>query len=138
MQCTTDEGVAAVFDSYPAAANQKLQAIRALILEAAKEEAVAQLQECLRWGEPAYICKGGSTVRLGWGAKRPDCVGVYFHCQSRLVDTFRELYRDQFCFEGNRAIIFTLDDKLPEEALKRCIALALTYHKRKNLPLLGT
>jgi hypothetical protein len=62
---------------------------------------------------------------------------MYFHCKTRLVDTFKVLYADSFHFEGNRAIIFNVDDKIPIEALKHCITLSLTYHHRKNLPLLG-
>jgi len=137
MDSTTDAGVSAVFESYPEDARKKLEEIRALIFEAAKDEAVHHLHECLRWNEPAYIAKGGSTVRLGWSAKRADSVAVYFHCQTRLIDTFRELYADAFTFEGNRAIVFKLRQPVSFPELKHCLALALTYHQRKHLPLLG-
>jgi hypothetical protein len=35
-------------------------------------------------------------------------------------------------FEGNRGIVFDVADGLPEEALRHCISLALTYHLRKK------
>jgi hypothetical protein len=34
--------------------------------------------------------------------------------------------------QGNRSIVFNVADRLPEEALRHCISLALTYHLRKK------
>lgn len=62
---------------------------------------------------------------------------MYFHCKTKLVDTFKELYKDKFTFEGNRAIVFNINDKVSVNELKHCISLSLTYHKIKHLPLLG-
>jgi hypothetical protein len=53
---------------------------------------------------------------------------MYFHCQTTLVDTFREMYRDMFAFEGNRCLVFDAKAKLPVDPLRHCISLALTYH----------
>ena len=55
---------------------------------------------------------------------------MFFHCQSRLVESFRFLYPQTFTFEGKRALLFGLRDKIPEDELRHCIALALTYHAR--------
>jgi hypothetical protein len=44
----------------------------------------------------------------------------------------KELYRGKMKFEGNRRIVFDVADRLPEEALRHCISLALTYHLRKK------
>ena len=54
-----------------------------------------------------------------------------FHCQTRLVATFRELYPNDFVFEGTRALIFTVGDIVPVRPLRHCVALALTYHTYK-------
>ena len=62
---------------------------------------------------------------------------MYFHCKTKLVDTFKERYQNTFNFEGNRSIVFNIDEKLPIEELKHCIELSLTYHSIKNLPMLG-
>ena len=56
---------------------------------------------------------------------------VYFHCQTDLVETFRELY-PELRYGGNRSILLDAGEKLPEAALRHCIALALTYHARKR------
>jgi hypothetical protein len=54
-----------------------------------------------------------------------------------LVPTFKAVYDDLFKYEGDRALVFDLDEKLPETELKACIKAALTYHKVKKLPRLG-
>lgn len=57
---------------------------------------------------------------------------MFFHCQTTLVDTFKEMYRGQFEFGGNRSIIFSEKDKVPVEELSHCISMALTYHLNKR------
>lgn len=61
---------------------------------------------------------------------------MYFHCQTTLVDTFKEMYRDRFRFEGNRSIVFSENEKIPMKELRYCIFLALTYRLRKKQPIL--
>lgn len=130
--------VAAVFKLYPKHIRQKLQFLRQLVLDTASEtEGVGFVEETLKWGEPSYVSKGGSTIRMDWKDKYPHQYAVYFHCKTRLVDTFKELYRDKFKFDGNRAIVFNEGDEIPIEELKHCIELSLTYHSRKHLPMLG-
>ena len=94
------------FKSYPPAMRKKLGKIRQLILEVAKENDLEAIEETLKWGEPSYLVKGGSTVRFDWKPKKPGQYALYFNCNTRLVDTFREIYGDKFTFEGNRAIVF--------------------------------
>ena len=74
---------------------------------------------------------------MDWKDSKPDEYAMYFHCQTKLVDTFKELYGDKFEFEGNRAIVFGRDEKIAENELKHCLSIALNYHKVKHLPLLG-
>ncbi len=138
MRKFNDPEVAAIFKSYPANIRKKLMFLRQLIFDTEIEmENVNKVQETLKWGEPSYISKGGSTIRLDWKKDSLDGYAMYFHCKTKLVDTFKELYRHQFTFEGNRAIIFNENDEIPINELKHCILLSLTYHHRKNLPMLG-
>lgn len=126
------------FQSYPKEIKPKLNYLRSLILEAASEiEGLNSLEETLKWGEPSYLAKKGSTIRMDWKSKTPDHYAIYFKCTSKLVTTFKELYGDLFKYENNRAILFDLNDKVPKKELKDCITLALTYHSVKNLPRLG-
>ena len=117
---------------------KKLEAIRKLIYDIAKKNPdIEALEETLKWGEPSYLVKKGSTLRMDWKSKAPDQYAVYFKCTSKLVLTFREVYGDLFQYEKNRAIVFQLNDKVPRQELSNCIEAALTYHRIKVLPNLG-
>ena len=133
-----DPEVKATFNNYPKDIRKKLLFLRKLILDTASEtKGVGAVQETLKWGEPSYLVKNGSTIRLGCKKSNTDQYAIFFHCKTKLVDTFRRLYGDKFKFEGNRAILFNRNDQVAEEELKHCISLSLTYHKIKYLPLLG-
>jgi len=127
--------VKAVFAAYPAPVKAKLLALRRLILDTSDTvEGVGPLEESLKWGQPSYLTsetKSGSTVRIDRVKSAANQYAVYFHCQTDLVETFRELY-PALSYSGNRAILFKVADKLPEAALRHCVALALTYHLRKR------
>ncbi|MDJ0895965.1 MAG: DUF1801 domain-containing protein [Alphaproteobacteria bacterium] len=129
-----DPAVEAVFDAYPSDLRADLLRLRALILETASEiEAVGPLVESLKWGQPAYRPtkpKSGTTLRIGAVKNDPGRYAMFFHCQTTLADTFRQIYGDQLVFQGDRAILFSHGDAIPRDALKHCIALALTYHAR--------
>ena len=134
----TDPEVETVFTNYPDFVRDKMQYMRTLVRETAEEtEGLSILHETLKWGEPSFVTKHGSTLRMDWKAKTPDQYGMYFQCTSRLVDTFRLVFEQQFQFEGKRAIIFHINQKIPEMELKGCIKAALTYHKVKDLMTLG-
>ncbi|MEO9884257.1 MAG: DUF1801 domain-containing protein [Balneola sp.] len=138
MNLTTDPKTTKVFKNYPKSVQPQMLRLRELVLSAVSEiEGLEDLEETLKWGEPSYLTKHGSTVRMDWKEKNPDQFAIYFKCTSKLVPTFKKLYSEIFTFEGDRAIVFKLDDEIPEQELKHCISLALTYHKVKHLPLLG-
>lgn len=129
--------VAAVFGAYPRPVRTKLLALRRLIFDTARTTAgVGPLHETLKWGQPSYLTsetKSGSTIRIDQVKPAADRYAVYFHCQTDLVETFRELY-PQLRYGGNRSILLDMREKLPEAALRHCVALALTYHLNKRKP----
>jgi hypothetical protein len=125
------------FDEYPENARIRLEELRSLVFRIAAELELGDVQESLKWGEPSYSVKIGSPLRMDWKSNSPDHYYLFFHCQTKLVDTFRELYGDVLEFQGNRAIVLSLFAPLPEATIKHCLELALTYHQRKHLPLLG-
>lgn len=138
LQVQSSPEVEKVFHNYPDPVRKKLLFLRRLILESAKEiEDLEQIEETLKWGEPSYLTKKGSTIRIDWKEKKPDQYAIYFKCTSKLVTTFKTVYPDKFRFEGNRAIVFDMNDKLPETELKKCIKAGLTYHEVKQFPMLG-
>jgi hypothetical protein len=131
-----DPAVAAVFEAYPPEAKARLLRLRDLIFEtAAGTDGVGALEETLKWGQPSYLTpetKSGSTIRIDRHKSGDGRTALFFHCQTHLVDTFREIFRDDLEFESNRAIVLGAGDALPEEALRHCIAMALTYHLNKK------
>jgi hypothetical protein len=130
-----DPEVAGVFEGYQPAMRRRLLHLRELIFAAAADlPGIGGLVETLKWGQPAYLTgkpKTGSTIRIDALGGRDESYAMFFHCQTRLVESFRVLYPQSFAFEGKRALLFSLRDKIPEEELKHCISLALTYHAKQ-------
>lgn len=125
------------FATYPVDAQEQLKSIRRLLFSVAEENGLGAVEETLKWGEPSYLVKGGSTIRMDWKPNEPDVIKVYFHCQTSLVETFKELYRDEFEYEGKRAIVIPLSASAVSGPLSQCLQMALKYHRLKHLPLLG-
>jgi len=128
--------VDAVFSAYPRPIRSKLLALRRLIFDTAKTtKGVGRLEETLKWGQPSYLTpetKSGSTIRIDQVKASANQYAIYFHCQTDLVATFRELYPREFSYGGNRSILLNAEDEIPEPALRHCLALALTYHLKKR------
>jgi hypothetical protein len=138
MQIISHPAVEEKFNNYPVGIRAKMLYLRQLILATAEGiDSINELEETLKWGEPSYLVAKGSTLRIDWKAKTPEQYAIYFKCTSKLVPTFKEIYGDTFVYEKNRAIVFQLNQEIPESALRHCISLALTYHRVKELPLLG-
>ena len=131
-----DQDVRAVFENYPDETREKLLVLRRLIFETAAEtQGVGSLEETLKWGQPSYLTsatKAGTTIRIDRTRSEAGHYAMYFHCQTNLVATFRDLYPDAFTYEGNRSILFEPDGDLPMAELRHCISMALTYHLRKK------
>ena len=97
MDRIENPNVAQVFNSYPEPMRTKMLRLRQIVFEAAAEtEGVAAVEETLKWGEPSYLTKGGSTIRMDWKRKSPHQYALYFNCNTSLVDTFKALYRGFF------------------------------------------
>jgi len=130
-----DPKVAAVFASCSPKMRQRLLRLRKLILDtAANTPGVGKLEETLKWNEPAYLTtqsKSGSTIRIN---RLPDNkhYAMFFNCNTSLVDTFRTLFPGAFRYQGNRSIVFSIDEDIAEKELQICVAMALTYHRKKN------
>ena len=138
MKIIESSDVSSVISKYPTEIQGRLQFLRRLILEAASEiEELDKIEETLKWGEPGYTTRNGSTIRIDWKEKTPDQYAMYFNCKTKLIDTIKERYKNTFKYEGNRAIIFNANENVPSVELKHCIKLSLRYHSIKHLPMLG-
>lgn len=126
--------VATAFAAYPASLRVKLMELRALVFEMALAEGVGHIEETLKWGQPSYLTsetKSGTTIRIDRDETSGGNYALYVNCRSNLVEEWRAHYPD-LIFGGNRSIHFSAADPLPEEEVRHCIALALTYHRRKK------
>ena len=135
MQKFQDNAVGKVFDGWDKPQKNTGLAVRELIFQSAiKLPQTGELEETLKWGQPSYLTpetKSGSTVRIGL-VKNSDLLGLFFHCQTNLVETFRGFYSDDLVFEGNRAIHINPAEDLQVAPLEHCIGMALTYHLHKR------
>ncbi len=129
--------VAARYRSFPAPLQNPLLALRQRIFEvAAATPAIGAIAETLKWNEPAYHPvrpRIGTTIRLGPVRGECDAYALYVHCQTSLAGTFRQLYPGILRVDGERALVFRLNDAVPLEALDHCIALALTYRGKSGV-----
>jgi hypothetical protein len=129
------DAVANAFAAMPETVQPRMRDIRAMIFAAAEATRTGPLTETLKWGAPSYLTnatKSGTTIRLG--QQRADGrAAMFVHCQTTLIDAFRDRFADQFEFDGNRALILPDDPDL--DALAVCIACALTYHRDNRKPV---
>ena len=132
-----DEAVQQTIAAYPTAAQRRLRQVTRLMAREASRLGVERINATLKWGEPSYSTTGGSPLRLAWSAKATRRLGMYCHCSTRLIETFRELFGDRFEFDGQRALYLPLTGRLPSAELSQCLRMALRYHTLKKLPLLG-
>jgi hypothetical protein len=125
------------FESYPTHIKPLMLQLRELVFNIADDSNLEVVDVSLKWGEPSYQVKHGSPVRMDWKENSPDQYYLFFHCQTKLVDTFRELYCGRLEFEGNRGIVLHVGKKLPVNIIRHCLELAMNYKRIKHLPLLG-
>jgi hypothetical protein len=123
--------VEAAFLSYPSTVRAKLLRLRRIVRDTAAKMDGVVLEETLKWGQPAYLCRGGSTIRIDRARDDSSRIALYFICQTDLIATFRELY-PALEYSGNRAILLDCRASIPEDALRHCISLALAYRRRSG------
>ena len=84
------------FDQYPPLVKPVLESLRQMIYKLVLELNLGEIEETLKWGEPSFLTKRGSTLRMDWKEKTPNQYQMYFKCTSRLVETFRIVFGDFF------------------------------------------
>ena len=128
-----DPQVAQTFDRFPAPARGGLLALRGLIFDVARDTpGVGALHETLKWGQPAYLTpetRSGSTLRLG--VPKTGGFGIFAHCQTTIISDFRDLFPDDFKFDGNRGVLFGDGDALALDRLSLLVARGLTYRLKR-------
>jgi hypothetical protein len=127
-----NEQVQQIFSQYPAAVSSDLESLRALVYEEAEMSSITDLQETLKWGEPSYVCKNGSTLRMDWTEKGSDFVSIYVNCNSKVMSLFLDEHPDALQTVGQREIRLPVGKQWPEDAIRSLIHIALNYHRIKK------
>jgi hypothetical protein len=128
-KCVSD-----VFERYGDAVCQRLLALRGLILDVAAEDGVGPIEECLKWGQAAYLTSAsgsGTTVRIDRDTSHGGDFALYVNCKTTLVDEWRDRF-PALRLGGTRSLHFLLDDPLDTDQISTCISMALNYHRRKG------
>lgn len=135
----SDPAVKAVFEAYPQDIRAPLEELRDTILDVGRAlNGIGPVEESLKWGQPAYRPmrpRVGTTLRIGPANDVDGALGyaLYVPCQTRLIQDFRQLYRDRLRYAGDRAVLFAAGETPPPAPLRHFIALALTYHSRERV-----
>ncbi len=104
-------------------------ALRRLVYAcAANDPRIGRVEETLRWGQPAYIARKGSTLRIGATAEG---FALYAHCQTTIVSDFASAFPGLDRIEGNRAVHFEDASQIEPARHGQLIAHALGYHLRR-------
>ncbi|MEX0349348.1 MAG: DUF1801 domain-containing protein [Paracoccaceae bacterium] len=120
--------IEAAFAAFPPATRGGLLRLRDLIFDtAAALPEPATLSEELKWGQPAYLTRKGTTIRLG--VPKHAQFGLFVHCQTRLIAEFTETFPGEDRIEGTRAVLFDDQGEISAERHGWLIARALTYHR---------
>jgi len=135
MKPFMDPRVENTFLAYTPEIRKNLMMLRSIIFDvAADTRGVGEIEETLKWGQPSYLTsqtKSGSTIRIDTH-KDEDHYAMYVNCKTTLVERFKEMYPEDFTYEGNRAIVWNKDEIPARTELEDCIAIALTYHAKKR------
>lgn len=126
------QAVADAIAANPTESQAGLWALRRLILEtAATLPDVGRVEECLKWGQPAFTTpdtKSGSTLRIG--CPKDGGFALYAHCQTSIISDFSSTFQGLDKIEGNRAVMFRHVDEIDTNRHSHLIASALRYHLR--------
>lgn len=130
-----DPNIRKVFDAFPDSERAGLFALRALILETARDmPEMGPLEETLKWGQPSYSTPGskaGTPLRIG--VPKTGGFAIYAHCQTSVISDFANRFPGDYSIEGNRAVHFRTKKDIRPEKLHFLVKHALTYHQRRKV-----
>ncbi len=127
----SDPTVQAAYDAMLPDVLVGIYQLRRLIFDCAKTSPdVGEVKEVLRWGQPSFITKTGSTLRLG--IPKTGGFALYAHCQSTIISDFALMFAEEFDIEGNRAVHFHSLKDIDEDKLCHLINHALRYKIKKT------
>ncbi len=116
------------YPTYSEAMIAKLTELQQLIWTVANEQGNA-VSESSKWGQLSIASSKGTPIRIAKFSD--DEIGLFVHCQTTLIETWKTLFPDRLSFSGNRAVVLSVETPLPAPELKVCIDMALNYRTQK-------
>ncbi len=120
------------FEQLPLESQPVLRALRSVIYDVAQgEPRIGEIEESLKWGDPAYRSvrpQTGTTLRLG--ARKDGRFGLFVPCSTSLIEQFKEDIPGLYDIDGTRGVILTAQSDPFAEPLRLLIHRALTYRLR--------
>ncbi len=130
----SNTGIADAYARFSDPERTILLAVRRLIYRLATETTgVGAIEESLKWGSPSYLAvspRTGTPLRLDRHTGDENTVGIYVHCQSRVMEQFKVVHPSSPRTLGARALLLHTDKALPTAALCDFLLIALTYRLR--------
>lgn len=117
-----------IYNNYTDLQQGKLIELKQLIMNVASNLGDITIQESLKWKQLSFSSQNGTPIRIDRFSESQ--IGLFVHCQTTLVEEWRELFGNSLDFSKNRAILLSVNSELPIEELTLCIQMALTYHKK--------
>lgn len=114
------------YPTYTDIEKEKLQEMSNLIERVAEKLSVVIKAE-RKWGQLSLSSTIGTSIRIARFDENH--VAFFVHCQTTLVEQWREMFTDSLEFSKTRAILLKNHEELPINELEICIQMALTYRK---------
>lgn len=129
----TDHPFEQTTHNWPQQAQDTFATLRTLILAAAKDASAGEIEESLKWRQPAWRPKAprtGSTLRVNWSAASPLTIALFVDCKTTLAAEMFAAYPYDFQYEANRAMRLDLGAALPKAAISHLAQRTFTYHRK--------
>ena len=86
-----------------------------------------ELTPSLKWNQLSFSSKKGTPIRVDRFSE--GIIGIFVHCQTTLVEEWKEIFKETMRFSKTRAILLYSNKPLPKKELEICIQMALNYKK---------
>lgn len=116
--------VRSAFEVAPDAVRPGFWHLRERILHCAEQSGI-DVQETLKWGQPAYLSPGGTTLRIG--APKTGGFAIYAHCGTSIIADFKSIVPEARIIP-KRAVLFSTLEEAASLPLELMISAALEYH----------
>ncbi|MGM0219324.1 DUF1801 domain-containing protein [Enterococcus sp. AZ126] len=119
--------VPSIYSDYSQNEQDKIQEIIGVIVSVS-EDLNIELTTSIKWNQLSFSCQNGTPIRVDRFSE--GVIGIFVHCQTTLVEEWREIFGGTMLYSKTRAILLDSNKLLPEKELEMCIQMALNYKKR--------